>query len=671
MSKVRENVPRSPRDVRRHGYRVAQRQGAAQKFTDQVVCRPLAHSLRAWFDLNPRRPLTDKEITVLAGGAACARCCERVLEILQYPSLSWSGTLWFRTEEQRRACEAVLAADKSWTGATSWLEVAARMRGEVPGVEHVLDLEPTLRLLGEMRDFGVGLDGRIVRDHSRLARRVARKIVTYLKARATPVPVDELARAISVGQIPFHVFQRPPITVSWLRECVPSADGLLIQKDGCITLAPSLAGRSPTGMVGILYSIVVRHGEPIRMQDLCDRASAFGLGRNQTGSLIHSRRAACLFMLSRGIVGLVGRDEGANADEYDAAKPARVRNTIRPGHEIGCDEDGALVADIQVRRSIREQGLGLPWPFSLALLDAGSQLVLDGERVAIGRKPNGDLDIPQLTPGATVRIALSRGRRGCILSINTKRRSRFDPIHLKRPGAPFSLQIPQRQGRPGWVAEFERQHDGEPFTSLDELFSALPEALTERRRVNALHGFIALGIVNRTSRGWKVVEGQTLPASIAAAFKFVGHDRRAYPALLGDDRAAVAWLVRAAWLTPNLGWSSVRHNDLSRDIELDPLLSDAGAPRSVGIREAALMRVVEAAEQAADWLVHPGEHDPLDQTAFFARRYLTALGYTGYRAVREVARTESGASITYALSAEGAPSAPPLICGQAFACATG
>ncbi|HUR00074.1 MAG TPA: hypothetical protein VM166_11515 [Gemmatimonadaceae bacterium] len=76
---------------------------------------------------------------------------------------------------------------------------------------------------------------------------------------------------------------------------------------------------------------------------------------------------------------------------------------------------------------------------------------------------------------------------------------------------------------------------------------------------------------------------------------------------------------------------------------------------SLVIREAALMRVVEAAEQAADWLEHPGDDDPIDQTAFLARRYLTALGYTGYRAVRELARTKSWASITFALSTEDVP----------------
>ena len=174
--------------------------------------------------------------------------------------------------------------------------------------------------------------------------------------------------------------------------------------------------------------------------------------------------------------------------------------------------------------------------------------------------------------------------------------------------------------------------------------------------MNALHGLIALGIVHHSSKGWRIDGDQTLPASIAAGFNLSARDPRAYPALLGDARAAVAWLVRAAWLTPNLGWSIVRPQDLSHDIDLDSLFPDVDAPLSLGTREAALMRVVEAAEQAEDWVKHPGEDDSLDHTAVLARRYLVALGYTGYRSVREIARTKSWLSISYAPSSESMPS---------------
>ena len=167
--------------------------------------------------------------------------------------------------------------------------------------------------------------------------------------------------------------------------------------------------------------------------------------------------------------------------------------------------------------------------------------------------------------------------------------------------------------------------------------------------------FLPLGIIRHTLLGWRVTEGQSLPSSLNKVFELAASDPGVYPTLVGDDRAAMAWLVRASWLTSNLGWSVVRHNDLSRDIELDSLLPDAGSPRSIGIREAALMRIVETAEQAADRLEHPGDHDLLDESRILARRYLTALGYTAYRSVRDLARGKSWVSITYASSADGRP----------------
>jgi len=409
----------------------------------------------------------------------------------------------------------------------------------------------------------------------------------------------------------------------------------------------------PTGTAGVLYSIVSRHGEPIRMQDLCDKAAAFGLSRNQTGTLIHGRRAACLFMLSRGIVGLVGRDEGANPTEYEITGPER--KMVRPGHEIGWEDDGSLAADIQVRRSIREQGLALPWPFSLALFSGTSRLLVDGDRVALLRKPNGDLDLPQLVPGDVVRIAFRLRLCGAILSVNTKLRSQLNFIRLTGVGSSFPVGLPPRQGRPGWVAEFEERHNGKLFIDLDAISSTLPAALSARRRLYALHALVPLGIVRHTSMGWRVTEGQSLPSALSAAFELAANDPGVYPTLVGYDRAAVAWLVRAAWLTPNIGWSVVRYNDLSRDVELDPLLPDTGAPGSIGIREAALMRIVETAGQAADRLEHPGNHDLLDETGVLVRRYLTALGYTAYHSVRDLARGKSWVSISYASSSDGDP----------------
>ena len=48
------------------------------------------------------------------------------------------------------------------------------------------------------------------------------------------------------------------------------------------------------------------------------------------------------------------------------------------------------------------------------------------------------------------------------------------------------------------------------------------------------------------------------------------------------------------------------------------------------------MRIVEAAHHANDVRRHPGADDGVGATRTVVRRYLTALGYTAYDAVREV-----------------------------------
>ena len=113
---------------------------------------------------------------------------------------------------------------------------------------------------------------------------------------------------------------------------------LQLHPDGRIALARGLAHPSPIGNVGILHSILVDHGEPMRIIDLCDSASRFGISRNSVGVLIHGGRAACIFMLDRGIVGLVGRDEGADTSQYEAAHGMGTR--VHVGEEIGFDGEG-------------------------------------------------------------------------------------------------------------------------------------------------------------------------------------------------------------------------------------------------------------------------------------------------------------------------------------------
>ena len=194
---------------------------------------------------------------------------------------------------------------------------------------------------------------------------MARKIVTYLIARASPVLMERIgSRDIGgPGTLP-GLFASILVRASWLEECVAANELLIQTNDGRVALAPSVAARTPTGTAGILYSIVSRHGEPIRMQDLCDKAGAFGLRETRTGTLIHSRRAACLFMLSRGSSAWW---DGTRTRILLNTKPrARSAREYDQGTRLVGRIEGSLGADIQVRRSIHEQGLGLPWPFSLA-----------------------------------------------------------------------------------------------------------------------------------------------------------------------------------------------------------------------------------------------------------------------------------------------------------------
>ncbi len=68
------------------------------------------------------------------------------------------------------------------------------------------------------------------------------------------------------------------------------------------------------------------------------------------------------------------------------------------------------------------------------------------------------------------------------------------------------------------------------------------------------------------------------------------------------------------------------------------------------------MRIVETAEQAADWVGHPGAHDLLDQSLVLARRYLTALGFPAYGAIKELGRTDEALTIAYSTATDGEPS---------------
>jgi hypothetical protein len=594
---------------------------------------PLRLVIGAHFALHPRTPLTIDRLASPDG--ARARILKLALEVIGIPKPSAPLPLWTETTAQRRAVEALIGAlPDLLSSAHSYTELAAKASEKLPRIGETLDLAATLQLLGEKLDFGPGLDGRFAASHTALVQRVAEKIVTYLQRRGVPILPADLAQVMRRGLPPFEPLHRPLVEGDWLSDCARRSPARLqLLADGRIGLARGLAHLRPSGNLGVLHSIIVDHGEPMRMIDLCDRAAQYGISRNLVGVFIHSGRAACLFMLDRGIVGLVGRDEGANPADYTAARP-RAGSRLRVGEEIGFDGTGGLAVDLEVRRSIREQGFGLPWPFNLLYYSDRPQLQVDGRPQVITIRPNGDLDLPQLEPGSRVRLRLTATGEGHLLSVEAGAADRITPLTDRYDGSSIPPGLLCNGDRPGWV-DVVLDWAGSDVQALDDVLRLLPRALVSKRRLRALHAFVALGYLRPSEAGWEVHAKRNLPQPLAAAFTVLQDDPHSYPVLAREQQAAAGWLVRATWLVPNVGWSRVRVNDLADSGAEDEDGAD-GARAATSPRESALMRIVEAAHQASDLLRHPGGVDGLVATHTVVRRYLTALGYTAYNAVRDM-----------------------------------
>jgi hypothetical protein len=618
---TRERVRQLARDVR----------DEAKKILDWRA--PLYVFVGAYFVLHPRTPFVID--AVASPDSARGRILKLALDTIGLPRPSAPFRLWTETEAQRRAVEAVIdALPELLPRARSFVDLAALAVEALPHVDETLDLAETLPMLAERLDFGPALDGRFAFGYAAVSRRVADKTVTYLQRRAAPTTPADLAQVIRRGAPPFEPLHRPLVEPDWLTECaLRNPDRLQLLPDSRIALARQLAHLRPTGNVGILHSIVVDHGEPMRMIDLCDRAAHYGMSRNQVGVFIHSGRAASLFMLTRGIVGLIGRDEGANPADYRAAGPSVTRR-VRVGEEIGFDEAGRIAADVEIRRSIREQGFGLPWPFSVLHFSDRPQLEVDGERQAMSVRANGDLDLPQLHPGSQVRLRLTVTTKGHLLSVETAAGDSIAPVKDAGSGSRVPAGLPSADDRPGWV-DVVLDRTGTRFGDLGDVLGRLPSSLASRRRLRTLYALVALGLVQPTRSGWVTRQQRKLPDELADAFAVVRNDPLAYAALPPEQQAAVGWLVRATWLVPNIGWTRVRANDLADAGAEDDDYGDA-TPAPTSPRETALMRIVEAAHQASDLRRHPGGVDSLEATRTVVRRYLTALGYTAYNAVREV-----------------------------------
>lgn len=596
---------------------------------------PLRLALGARLALRPRTPLVIEDL--VNPETAQGRIVRLAIETIHLPKPHAGFDLWVESQAQRRAVDALIETlPELLPRVRSLGDLGALAAEALPHVDDTLDLATTLPLLGERLDFGPGLDSRFAFGYAALSRRVAGKTVTYLERRAAPINAPELARAIRKGVPPFEALHRPLVDADWLTDCARhNPDRLQLLADGRIALARRLAHLRPTGNVGILHSILVDHGEPMRMIDLCDRAGHYGMSRNQVGMFIHSGRAACLFILTRGIVGLVGRDDAADPTAYKAAGP-NVTRRVRLGEDIGFDKTGKIAADVEVRRSIREQGLGLPWPFSILYFSDRPRLEVDGEHRAIKIRANGDLDLPQLDPGSVVRLRLTVTEKDHVLSVETNATDAIAFVTRTSNGSSVPAGLRSGDDRPSWV-DVVLDRAGARVCGLDEVLPLLPDALPARRRLRALYAFVALGFLRPSDSGWATRPQRVIPRVLAEAFAVLRDDPHAYAALAPKEQAASVWLVRATWLVPNVGWTRVRANDLADAGAEDDDHGDSAAV-TTSPRETALMRIVEGAYQAADLLRHPGRIDGVEATRTVVRRYLTALGYTAYNAVRAIDR---------------------------------
>ena len=118
----------------------------------------------------------------------------------------------------------------------------------------------------------------------------------------------------------------------------------LLARDGKSRLKVATGPQEPdpTTNLGVLYRIVRDHGGPIETARLTKLARDAGINGNIVGVLIHGARGPCLLPLSRGVVGLVGRDDiGVHEGRKGKARrPACLcLDATTPGG-LGCQDSG-------------------------------------------------------------------------------------------------------------------------------------------------------------------------------------------------------------------------------------------------------------------------------------------------------------------------------------------
>lgn len=585
-----------------------------------------AQSLRAWFDLHPQLPLLRSHLVALTGSPMELQALELVADAVATPA-ELPVSMWTIDEKLARAAHHVFDARDILLGSRGIGEGLDRLRAELPGIESRIELAPFVQalLLDGTWDVGPALDGRLIDGISAYERRVARKILTYLAARSCPIGVEDLADVIASGQYPFEVFERPPLSAERLVALVESTPDLLqLLVDGDVWFADAVTEREPAPRVALVRDIVRRNQGPMSMQALVEAAAERGVGRNQVQVLIHSRRATCLFILKRGIVGLVGRDEDADASEFTATSPWAFRRNVRPGRGIGIDAAGALETHLVARRSLHEQGFGLPWPFSLAVLDLErTELVVNGRQRRVRRVgETGDLRIDDVDPGASVYVTMRAGPQKRRLTIDT---SALRPVREILADGAGTSSLARRGGSTDVPIWLQAVH-GCSGTSPADLLALLPDVLDARRRQYAIHGLVALGVVVVRDTQWTIDASRPIPRAILEVFRRLRVAPHDYHHLDDDERTIAAWLVRASWLNAQRGWGVVH------EAGVEPPEAHENAVAQHDEEDTLHARLAEAIELLLDGVADgPDEREVHER---FARRCLQALGWTWLGAIR-------------------------------------
>jgi hypothetical protein len=265
-------------------------------------------SLQAWFVLNPGRPLSARRVREIATTPELERALHISLLALRLPYVPDRGGYWLARPDEARAFRAIANLDDLAADAIAGRAVA-RVESELPGVGRVLDVAHAVSELSVSPRLPAGEFSASPTLQTGVIGSLARKMLTYLIARAAPITPDELAGVIEAGHWPFESMNLTNVDPVFISDLAQSSTLLARSPEGELGPGGAYSEREPTGNLGVLYRTVRDAGAPVPTARLKQIASRSGMSENTTGVLVHGTRGPCLIPIGRGLVGMVGRDE--------------------------------------------------------------------------------------------------------------------------------------------------------------------------------------------------------------------------------------------------------------------------------------------------------------------------------------------------------------------------